>query len=221
MEFSNWLMFLLVALLTAFSPGPGILLAISNASSIGLKRAVVSSTGNLLGVFLVSGAAMLGLGALLNTSANAFFVVKVIGAGYLIYLGVRQWTSRTNVFLGVEQSMTAAGGINEVNGTGPSTNTLFTQGLAVAVTNPKSILFFTALFPQFIAQHDPVAMQFLVLTLTMGACVVLAHFTYVMLTNALKGWFATEQRARLFNRVSGGAFVALGLSLLHLKSKAA
>ncbi|OYO28912.1 LysE family translocator [Janthinobacterium sp. PC23-8] len=215
MHFSNWLLFCGVALLVTFSPGPAVLLAISNAIAVGPRRAMVSSLGNGVGLFIISGVAMAGMGVVLATSATAFMLLKLAGALYLVYLGIKQWRSKTSIVAtaDVSQAPRAAN---------PNSNAkLFRQGLTVALTNPKAILFFSALFPQFITQGEPVALQFAVLTTSFVACAMLAHLFYATLARLLKSQLASPGRAKLFNRISGGAFVLLGLSLLRLRSKTA
>ena len=214
MSLSIWLVFLAASLVTTFSPGPAILLAISNSVAFGPKKALLSSVGNATGIFLVSSAAMAGLGVVLNTSALLFGAFKLAGAAYLIYLGVRQWRSKANIFEQKIETVPAA----SAGGDGHAR--FFRQGLLVAVTNPKSILFFTALFPQFIKPEVSVPEQFFVLTLTFALCAVLAHCFYVLLARRMKGWFSSKRRAQWFNRVSGGAFVALGLGVFRLKNNA-
>ncbi len=211
MSLSIWLVFLVASLLTTFSPGPAILLAISNSVAFGARKALLSSVGNATGIFLVSSAAMAGLGVVLNTSAMLFAGFKLVGAAYLIYLGVRQWRSKANIFA---QQVGAAPGQDQA----PSR--FFRQGLLVAVTNPKSILFFTALFPQFIKPEVSVPEQFFVLTLTFALCAIASHCFYVLLARRIKGWFSNSRRARWFNRLSGGAFICLGFGVFRLKSNA-
>lgn len=214
MHLSNWLIFCGVALLVTFTPGPAVLLAVSNSVAIGLRSTIVSSLGNALGLFIVSGVAMAGMGVVLAASATAFTVLKVVGALYLVYLGVKQWRSKTSA---VSPADPAA-----VERTAARTPwRLFGQGLVVALTNPKSILFFSALFPQFITADAPALGQFLMLTTTFAAFALLSHAFYVVLARVLKGRFANPRRARLFNRISGGVFVLLGVSLLRLRSKTA
>ncbi|MGK5015160.1 MULTISPECIES: LysE family translocator [unclassified Janthinobacterium] len=213
MHISNWLLFCSVALLVTFSPGPAVLLAISNAIAVGPRRAMISSMGNGFGLFIISGVAMAGMGVVLATSATAFMLLKLAGALYLVYLGIKQWRSKTSI---VADAPVALGAANP-----NSFWKLFRQGLTVALTNPKAILFFSALFPQFITPGEPVAIQFTVLTTSFVACAMLAHLFYANLARLLKTQLATPGRAKLFNRISGGAFVLLGLSLLRLRAKTA
>ena len=212
MHLSNWLLFCSVALLVTFSPGPAVLLAISNSIAVGPRRAMISSMGNGFGLFIISGVAMAGMGVVLATSATAFMLLKLAGALYLVYLGIKQWRSKTSI---VADAPVALGAANP-----NSFWKLFRQGLTVALTNPKAILFFSALFPQFITPGEPVAIQFTVLTTSFVACAMLAHLFYANLARLLKTQLATPGRAKLFNRISGGAFVLLGLSLLRLRAKA-
>lgn len=212
MSLSAWLLFCVMSLITAFTPGPAVLLAVSNAATLGMRRALVSSAGNATGVLVVSATAMLGLGALLKTSAWSFGAIKTAGAAYLIYLGIRQWRSHAGFF----DAVTNAAASPE-----PRRKRLFLQGLLIATTNPKSILFFTALFPQFMTADGSRLRQFLVLTLTFAACTVISHLCYVWLVRSVRGWFARGARARLFNRLSAGLYVLLGVGLLRLRNHTA
>jgi len=215
MLLANWLVFCSVSLVVCFTPGPAVLLAVSNSVTVGMRRTVVSSLGNALGIFIISGVAMAGMGAVLAVSATAFMVLKIVGALYLIYLGVRQWRSKENVFASATAATSAGQTRSSVEWR------LFAQGLGVALTNPKSILFFSALFPQFVTPGAPIFSQYLLLTSTFTGCALLSHAFYAVLVRVLKGRLASPARARLFNRVSGGMFILLGLSLLRLRNKAA
>jgi threonine/homoserine/homoserine lactone efflux protein len=211
MPFSTWLLFCGVSLLATFSPGPGVLLALTNSMAVGPRQTAFSSLGNAVGLFIVSGAATAGMGALLAVSASAFLAVKLVGAAYLIYLGIKQWRSAP---LQLGASAAAAGQ--------PHTpRRLFLQGLGVAVTNPKAILFFTALFPQFLTPGDSLVPQTLLLTATFTGLALVSHAVYVGLFRSLRRFLTEARHLRLFNRVSGGLFVLLGLSLLKLRNRAA
>ncbi len=209
MDISTWSLFVVVSLATAFTPGPAVLLAISNSVAVGARKALYSSIGNAMGVFVVSGAAMAGLGVVLRTSSMAFTALKVLGAAYLIYLGIRQWKNKTNIF--AQDVATTA---DETSGAFK----MFTNGLLVAITNPKSILFFTALFPQFMSPENSSLGLFLLLTTTFSVCTVLSHLTYVVLASYIKPWFSTGVRARIFNKASGLTFVGLGVGVLRLRN---
>ena len=150
------------------------------------------------------------MGALLAVSASAFLVVKIVGAGYLVYLGIKQWRS-------TPLRLDASASTNQ-----PTTpGRLFLQGLGVAVTNPKAILFFTALFPQFLAPGESLVLQTVLLTATFTALALLSHAVYVGLFRTLRRFLTEAKHLRLFNRISGGLFVLLGLSLLKLRNRAA
>ena len=213
MHLTNWLVFCGVALVVTFTPGPGVLLAISNSIAVGPRRAMVSSLGNAAGLIVISCVAMAGMGVVLATSAMAFLALKVSGAAYLIYLGIKQWRSKGS-------ALSDLGGL----AAGPDTRTpwrLFGQGLTVALTNPKAILFFSALFPQFLVLNAPMPGQFAGLTATFVTCAILSHTFYVLLARVLKTQFSSQRRMRWFNYASGGVFVLLGLSMLRLRNKVA
>jgi homoserine/homoserine lactone efflux protein len=207
MSFAIWLSFLSISLITAFSPGPAILLAMSNASQ-GAGKAMLSSTGNALGLFLVSGAAMIGLGALLRTSLLLFTVLKIAGALYLIYLGVKQWRGAGKAAPTTSQQPARPTA---------SARQLFREGLLVALTNPKSIIFFTALFPQFIQTNAPIVPQFFVLTFTFVGCSLLSHATFVFIARRASARLTAGKKLRALQRASGALFMSLGVALLAVK----
>lgn len=210
---STWLLFLTVSLAAAFTPGPGVLMAISTASTMGARRALYSSAGNALGVFIVATTAVAGLGLLLKTSAIAFGALKLAGAAYLIYLGIKAWRSGAALSAPVQPAdMVAQAAQVSRMGT-------FRSGLLVALSNPKSILFFTAVFPQFMP-HDHVDMvRFLLLTSTFTACSLLSHFFYVVCASWVKRSVKQSlARTRLAKRTTGAIYVGMGGALLTLSS---
>lgn len=95
MTLQTWLAFCTIAALNIFSPGPAILLAISNGATRGMLAALCQALGNAAGLFVVSLISIIGVGAILAASATAFTFVKFIGAAYLIYLGIKQILSRS------------------------------------------------------------------------------------------------------------------------------
>jgi threonine/homoserine/homoserine lactone efflux protein len=211
MTLPHWLLFCGVSLLMCFTPGPAVLLAVSNSMDVGAKRTAFSSVGSSAGIYVVSGLAMLGMGAILSMSANAFLVMKVVGAMYLIWLGVKRWRSK-------EALISSDTGNDAPTDRRERKNwQLAAQGLGVSLTNPKSILFFSALFPQFIIPGEPLFGQYLLLTTTFAVCALVSHAFYVALISLVKRHVVAH--ARLFNRIVGGTFIALGLGLLNTRHK--
>ena len=209
MLFSTWLLFVAVALVAIASPGPAILRAISNSLSYGIKSVLLSSFGNVVGLFVVSTAAIFGLGAVLKTSTSLFLVLKLFGAGYLIYLGIKQWRAKANLF---DHNVS-----HDIISRQKSKRAYFTEGFLIAVTNPKAILFFTALFPQFINTDAALAPQFLIMTLSFMALSFSMLMTYGLLASKAKRWFSQGQRGKWFNRLLGSLLATMGVGLLQLK----
>lgn len=205
MSISTWLLFIAAAAISILSPGPAVLVALRNGMSGDIRRVVLSSLGNICGLLAIAGFAVLGLGVVLKTSEWLFVLLKLLGAAYLIYLGVRQWRSHGLVLSSPDKAMHRTGA------------RLFTEGLLVAISNPKAILFFTALFPQFLDTDHPVWPQFL---LMVGTFMVFSFFTlvaYGTLAKRITSLFSSARRTRWFNRLLGSAFVGLGVSLMRLR----
>ncbi len=209
MELSTWLLFSGMALVAVISPGPAVLLSVTNSLTHGFGLSLVSSLGNITGLFLVSGAAALGLGAVLKTSVLLFTILKIFGAVYLIYLGIRQWRSRGSVFEAAADCTSHS----------QTRHISFVQGVLVALSNPKAILFFTALFPQFMDLSRPYVLQFVILTTTFMLYSFIALVIYALSARYGRKWFAGRSRALWFNRISGTIYIAFGLGLLRLKNK--
>jgi threonine/homoserine/homoserine lactone efflux protein len=210
MFLSTWLIYVAVALAAIFCPGPAVFLAISNSVTFGWRRVGFSSLGNMLGLLVISSLAMAGLGALLKADLAVFTGVKLVGAGYLIWLGLRQWRAQASVF---NRGEAAAGPGGE-----RSNRQIFFQGLLIALTNPKAILFFTALFPQFIRSDRALAPQFLILTSTFMGLSFLTLMLYGFVANAARAWFADGNRSAWFNRCTGSIFLVLGIGVLRLRA---
>jgi homoserine/homoserine lactone efflux protein len=211
MELSTWLLFSSFAIICILSPGPAVLLSVTNSLTHGFSKSVFSSLGNITGILVVSSAAALGLGAVLQTSTFLFTILKFSGAIYLIYLGIRQWCSKRNVFA---QSI-------EISKPSQGKRISFVQGLLVAISNPKAVLFFTALFPQFIDLSKPIVIQFFILTTTFMLFSFLTLVVYALSAHSVKSWFAKEDRALWFNRISGTVFITFGLGMLRLRNRSA
>lgn len=209
MSFEVWMMFSAAAFVNIISPGPAILLAISNGVSLGLRAVIVSALGNALGLLVLSSVSMFGLGLLLKTSAILFTCLKIIGAGYLIYLGIKKFNNNEAVFLddaNIDPSF-KVGYFKK-----------FREAFVVAVTNPKAILFFVAFFPLFLDMNSPALPQFIIMTFTFILISIMSLVTYGSIANSARHCFKNAKVVRIFNRVTGGIFIGFGFALLQVKS---
>ena len=204
MALTTWLLFVAVATVSILSPGPAFLVAVRNGMAGGMPRVALSSLGNICGLLLLASAAVLGLGVVLTTSEVLFTALKLCGAGYLIYLGVRQWRQPSLV-------------VTRPVASTRSRARVFSEGLLVAISNPKAILFFTALFPQFLDPQLPLAPQFTLMVGTFMALSFATLMTYGGLARQIARWLGSAKRARWINRFVGSAFIGLGVSLLRMR----
>lgn len=211
MSLHDWFGFVVVAMLVTLTPGPGVIMALSNSVAYGPRRAMLGSVGNAFGLLVISAATSAGLGVLLQASATALLLLKVLGASYLIYLGIKQWKSRSSAFDTLEQP----------GGRASTNNRLMLNGVTVALTNPKAILFFAAFLPQFIRPGSDSNVQLGILVVTFAVCSIVSHAFYVTLAQVLRRKLASPNRARLMNRLFGASFVALGASLFTVQAKVA
>jgi len=206
MPITIYLLFCTVALIASLTPGPAVMLAIRNGANHGWRNAIPSSLGNISGLFCLACLSMAGLGALMKSSAVVFGIVKLIGAGYLIYLGIKQWRNAGQATQREQHASKAVGA-----------RALYTEGLLLALTNPKAILFITALLPQFISAEASLARQFLILVGTFMTLSFSALMSYATLASVAQDRFLGLLRSRGFNRATGACFVGLGVFLLRLR----
>ncbi|WP_339471602.1 MULTISPECIES: LysE family translocator [unclassified Pseudomonas] len=209
MDTHSILAFTLVAAIAIASPGPAILMALNNSLAYGARTTLWSSAGNASGLFCMSAAAMLGLGALIVSSEWVFNGVKLIGAGYLFYLGAKTLFKQSPALATHAQ---APGRVQP-----PSRWKLYKLAFLTAVTNPKAVLFFTALFPQFINRNAALVPQFLVLTLIFIALSVMTLSLYALLASQAKGLLARPTFAKWVNRAVGSTFIFFGSALLTMR----
>lgn len=205
MSWSLWLAFVAAAVVIAVSPGPGAVLSMATGLRHGYAAALRSIAGLEFALLLQLAVVALGLGAVLATSSTAFLLVKVLGAAYLIWLGVQKWRSPA-------ESIGGEGAAGLGTPVRPARN-LYTQGLLVNLTNPKAIVFMAALVPQFIVPGAPQWPQFLVIGATMVAVDTVVMSCYALLATRFRPLLANPRALRAQNRVFGGLFVGAGALL--------
>lgn len=199
----QYLIYLLIVIVTVASPGPGVVLTLSNAIRYGIKPAMVAVLGIALGIFIIASASATSLGVLLAASSLAFTIIKFIGAAYLIYLGVKLWRAPSLRFADIGNAS-----LQEF-----SYGKRFKEGFLVTLLNPKPIFFFMSLFPQFINAEQSYASQFSLLTITFCSVIIIVHFLYAVGANSIKAWLLTPKGSKMINKASGSVFILFGLGL--------
>jgi len=192
--------FLTVASVTVLSPGPGVVMSLTNALRYGLRGTFGGILGIAVGALVVAAISATSLGVLLATSALAFTVLKLVGAAYLLYLGVRLW--RAPPFRFADQPAHAA-----------TFGRRFLEGLSLQLTNPKAIFFFLSVFPQFIDPEANYSIQFAALVLTYSGLVLVIHCTYALFAKRAKHWLTSERGGGAVNRTASATFVVFGAML--------
>jgi homoserine/homoserine lactone efflux protein len=208
MELQTWIAYFIASWAIALSPGSGAVLSMSHGLAYGVKNTSATILGLQLGLSVILLVAGMGVGALLLASATAFLVVKVLGAGYLIWLGWSQWRA---------PAAAQAGDAALLPNTQLSVRQRVVRGFITNVTNPKGIVFMVAVLPQFIDPERPMAMQLLILLATTVAVDLVVMHGYAWLASSLQAWMRGARARLLQNRVFGGVLMAMGASLLMVR----
>jgi threonine/homoserine/homoserine lactone efflux protein len=201
---SQWLAFVVASILFIQVPGPSLLFTIGRALTVGRREALLSVVGNGIGVTTQVLLVAVGLGAVVAASATAYTVVKVVGAAYVIWLGVQAVRRRAEAREALERQVAARRG------------RALRIGFVVGVTNPKTILFFIAFLPQFTntaAGH--VGAQMALLGLAFGVMAVCSDSVWALLAARARTWFAREPK-RLDTLGASGGVMMVGLGALLL-----
>ena len=200
------LVFIVTVFVASGIPGPSMLLGLTHGMRYGFKDTAYTASGNMLASSIQAIISIAGLGILIATSGTLFMIIKYIGAAYLIYLGIMLWKSPPWDMHGTEKTSKP---------TKVPHKKLFYQGFIVAAGNPKAIVFFTALFPQFLNPE----IASLSLYIFMVTTVAIAAFTCLMIYAAggqkIGHFFKNSDISKLVNKITGGAFVSGGLAIIY------
>jgi threonine/homoserine/homoserine lactone efflux protein len=198
MNLHTWWLFVAMAFVVSATPGPNMLLVMSHSARFGWRSAIATMCGcmtSLLAMMCISAA---GMGALLHAFPTVFDAMRLAGAAYLAYLGVQGWRAKV-----ADSDDTAPDAARET----AVPRQLYRQGMLVAASNPKAILFAAAFFPQFLDPTAATLPQFSILLATFAVIEVSWYLVYALGGHQLSHHLRRAPVMRLFNRVTGGVFV--------------
>ncbi|HEX7028660.1 MAG TPA: LysE family translocator [Gammaproteobacteria bacterium] len=199
MALESWFLYIPLAFFISATPGPVMMFALSNGAIYGTGKALSGIAGTSSGNMLLMLLSASGLGALLQTSEKLLPAIQWLGAAYLIYLGYRiAYTPATR--------HVAVGGSSKAL-------QIFSRGFLVAASNPKGIVFFGALFPQFIEPDQSLPMQLMLLAFVFLLIDGLWQLLYATGGNTLSNWLRDPARTGLINKISGGMLAGSGILL--------
>lgn len=209
MNFETWLLFTVTETALCLTPGPAVLLVLS----VGLSRGAIPSIAANLGIltantmyFLLSAA---GLATILLASYEVFFLIKWIGAAYLLYLGIQAFRSKAPALAGRPDRAPRQ-----------AISRTFAHGFVLQAANLKSILFFGALLPQFVDPAQPLALQIAILGVTSVAIAFIVLINYGALAGQAQRYTGYPWFARWSNRVAGGLLIGAAAGLATLRRAA-
>jgi threonine/homoserine/homoserine lactone efflux protein len=196
--------FTLASLVIIVIPGPGVLFVVGRALSHGRRTAVATAAGHAAGNYVVAACVAVGLGSVLQRSAQVFLAVKLVGALYLVILGVQAIRHRRSL----ATAMSAAAG------SGDGWRAL-RDGLVVGVTNPKTYILFGAILPQFVNRTaGNVPAQMLLLALISVAIGLVSDSTWGLAASGVRAWFAgSPRRYELVGGAGGLAMIGVGVTI--------
>jgi len=202
MAWQVWLAFFGAAIAIAVSPGAGAIQSMATGLTHGVRRGYWSILGLEIGLMLQLSLVAAGLGAVVTNSILAFNIIKWIGVAYLFYLAVRQWRTAT-VDLREQVGRAMDGG----------RLSLVVRGFLVNATNPKGLVFFLAVLPQFVVPAPPLLPQYLAIGVKMVAVDLVVMGLYTALSVRLLTWMQTPRKQTVVNRVFSGLFATAAVIL--------
>jgi threonine/homoserine/homoserine lactone efflux protein len=200
MNLDLYLAFLVATTVLILIPGPNVTLLVANSLAHGPRRALITLAGTSTAIALQLLVVALGMSSLILVLAQWFEWLRWAGVAYLIYLGIKQWRA-------------APVALDDVESFTVRSNTLFWQGVLVSATNPKTLFFYAAFFPQFIDAASPPGPQLALLCITFLVVATVLDGTYAVLAGQLRPWLRDRRRARLRNRLTGTFLIAAALGL--------
>ncbi len=193
-----YLAFVLATSILILIPGPNVALIVANSVAYGTRYGLLTVAGTSSAMVIQLALTALGMTAVLGTLADWFEWIRWAGVVYLVYLGIRQWRSDP---ADLTRTRPQARSVQEI----------YARGVLVSLTNPKTLLFYGAFFPQFVVLNDRVEAQIVLLSTTFLALAIALDGAWAILAGRARGFLA--RRGRLRNRLSGGLLIGAGVGL--------
>lgn len=202
---THLLAFLVTVYVLIVIPGPSVVFTVSRGVALGRRAALATVVGNTLGLMLQLVVVVIGLGSILADSQTVFVVMKLLGGGYLIFLGVRSIRNRRDLAVFLQPAAMARAPVGKT----------VREGLVVGATNPKGLIIFTAVLPTFIDHAQGHAtLQLATLGLICGLVAAVSDSTWAMASGTARSWLGRSPRRLEWLSVGGGAaMIALGAGL--------
>ena len=196
----NVLTFIAFALVIIAIPGPSVMFAISRALVLGKRGAVLTVVGNGIGVLIQALAVSVGLGVLIQSNDTLMHIIRLAGAGFLIYLGITAIRHRRD---GLDLTSPVVV---------PKSSHILRESILVGLSNPKTIVFFSAAFPQFVVSSGtPIVFQMIQLSVIFVIFGISGDAIYALSAGAARDWFAkSEDRVVAMRTIGGIAMTTLG-----------
>lgn len=199
MPITNFSLFLSITFVVSASPGPVMLSCMSNGGRFGLRKAFAGMMGASAGNLVLVALSALGLGFIISQNDFLFNFIKWFGAAYLVFLGIQ--IIRTPV---IHEN-------TSIPLVATSSKSIGWSSFFIAISNPKGLIYFGALFPQFIDYQQPLMLQFLVLTLTFLITDLIWMLIYAIAGNKIMRWLKAPRHQMLFNSISGCVLIIAGI----------
>ncbi|MEJ2418264.1 MAG: LysE family translocator [Exilibacterium sp.] len=203
MSIEKYFIFIVITTTFLLSPGPSVLLSITNGVQYGVENAAIGVLGNVVAFQILVALSAVGLGALLTASTTFFMAMKMLGALYMIYLGVKIWFSPILIIPVMAAVNTHI--LKKIN--------IFKHAFITTCSNPKALVYVSALLPQFIEKQQAFVPQVLIFGVTSAVIQFIIFMSYAVIGHKSKSWLESRNKLKLFNRVSGLTFVGFGVAL--------
>ena len=208
MSLATWITFFLACWAISLSPGPGAIAAMSAGLNYGFRRGYFMVFGLILGICTLVGIVVAGLGAIIAASNTAFTVLKLLGAAYLVWIGISQWRASDRPLVAATDAPVL------------TRKQLIVRGWAINATNPKGAVFMAAVVPNFIDLSHPLIPQYLIIMASLSVTDLVVMAGYVALASRVLRALNEPHHVRLMNRCFGGLFVVAGTLLATFRRSA-